>query len=1517
MAGQKQGSARVTLREIDESQVSSQELLPQGVPAAVVGTSQKGPAFVPQTFSRMQQFSEVFGSMTTRGRLNNSNLLGPLALNEWMRQAQSGTFLRVLGVGDGNSSETNAGFVVGSEQVQSDGKVGKNSSASITNTTVLRAKATKNAKTHMLGCFMKDVSGSTFLQDAGVQTTKAAGSIEVKFKNDFEPAFGDTFKITFLNDASNQSSTASQTFTFADEAIDNNGSNANIASGGRTANAKEVLTDLMNAINKLVATKDHLIASVSGTNTDPVLKITSLHPDHGANTNNITVEYKINASTPNDVEIGGKNASEASQTVSFGSAGNTAARFNVTMSDNPASGGLITFSLIANDGDATLSDKQVQYKFLSGLGDNNEGNDVVPNVYHIESAGVTEIKIGATPIETLQNFKAALDRVNTAGTNSNHKGLSTSSLDIANKKLTIFQKNLGQDGNSLKDDAQNITAFTATNTKLTVAATVGDALNSTTVDRSPGALGTAFFYGGTDSDEKKNLTIKLTGNPRVDDRLVIRTQEVNNVDGNRELHLLFDVANSTDNGATSGTARKVKIGVDLQETLYNLRNEIIDDQNKTGTSRVDLDVDVTVDDANDSLTLTYKNNNAANDTFAGEGNAQGGLRGDTTCEGIEMGEYATFSNTSGFSLVGNHGPKTVNFTGGGGAAVPVVRGVLMAPQGVKPSLEVSKSLDGNYVMTDENGLILTSEVNARVFGATKNTNLAGYSIGDVSSADQSFKVILNGFNAESGTGHKNTYTCSFDPQASNYFAKVLNTDPSKTEELGHYLYAHWDIEKGVATPSRSGLLRGGAENASYDTMTGFLISKPASEDSSSYEKFESRFKTAKTPMIVSQFYNSAGNKANRPSVSKDKTFDLFRLHVLDDGEIGNNLYRVLISDLRHEENDYGTFTLTLEKFDSDSITGTPVARWRMLNLDPDHRNFIGRVIGTRHTFYDFDAANDRQRLKTEGKYELKNKYVRVELSDAVKSKTIEVDALPTGFKGHGYLETANAFTEEAADSSSQLVFSNSSNNKIDQLASLKVAPLPYVTSISRKISSTTLEASSDLAWGVKFGIKKNSNESTNPKELGENEFNKSLLSWAKFYPTSLYKEGDTADLFENSFFSLEKILIPDSGVTSDSITSWDNASYKRDGVYTGSEDPNDADTVDDTRFVTISSDAKGKNVKYLKFRCMFQGGFDGVNIFDKEKAELTSIAAEREGRDETGTSKTTGPTVMSYRKAIDVLTDKSAAEFQLLVIPGQRSFSITDYAITACETRFDAMLIMDIEEKDANNSAIESSTALPHVGNTISSFENRLLNTSFAAAYFPNVLIRRTSDNAPVEVPPSVAMIGVMSNNDAIEAPWFAPAGLSRGTLINSTGSKVQMNRDVLDDLYDADINPIYEPAGRPGEVYAFGQKTLLQDASALDRINVRRLLINLRRKVKKVAEQLLFEPNRDATLQRFAGLVEPIMEDVKRRRGVVRYKVQIDTSTTTQNDIENNTIRGKIYLQPTKSVEFISLDFVVANTIQ
>ena len=237
---------------------------------------------------------------------------------------------------------------------------------------------------------------------------------------------------------------------------------------------------------------------------------------------------------------------------------------------------------------------------------------------------------------------------------------------------------------------------------------------------------------------------------------------------------------------------------------------------------------------------------------------------------------------------------------------------------------------------------------------------------------------------------------------------------------------------------------------------------------------------------------------------------------------------------------------------------------------------------------------------------------------------------------------------------------------------------------------------------------------------------------------------------------------------------------------------------------------------------------------------------------------------------------------------------------------------MDIEERDQFNTVITSSIQKPHVLNTVNDLKNRALDTSFAAAYFPDLTVTDPGTGALVAVPPSVAVLGAYSLNDRIGHPWFAPAGFTRGALDAVESPAVKLNRTNLDDLYDSDINPI---TAFPGTgITVWGQKTLLQRSSALDRINVRRLLISVRRSVRNIANTLLFEPNREETLEKFSALVNPVLQRVQELSGVDRYKVIIDTTTTTQADVENNTIRGKIFLQPTRTVEFVALDFVVTN---
>ena len=806
---------------------------------------------------------------------------------------------------------------------------------------------------------------------------------------------------------------------------------------------------------------------------------------------------------------------------------------------------------------------------------------------------------------------------------------------------------------------------------------------------------------------------------------------------------------------------------------------------------------------------------------------------------------------------------------------PVGLGLLMTAQGVALSLDVDDIYNSASYSSFSASSVTFSESGGAPKGfGTASDDLGGYELGKLSDENE-FTLYLTGFD---NPEESNVYDLSLDPNSSKYFAKVLNTDPEKFLERGHLLYSHVEADLSVYNPSDAGLLQ--TDNATELAKKVCFVKRL---DATNLTDWTNRFTNAKTPWVTSQIFDADDTST---TLNVSNAIKLFRLHALDDGAYANDKYRLLVSDIIIGDNTrWSTFTLSLERFDSDPITGEKLLVWKNANLDRDSSNFIGRLVGDMNTYWDFSVDKEKQTLVTDGEFVVKNSFVRIEMSDDVLNGDIPKSTVPFGFYSVGEIDFNSS---DLSESGPQMLSSSGPN-----ISDLRMMPMPFVKTIARKVSSTDLEVSTQLPWGMKFGKKNHSDNEFG--ELLDKEFNSSLTFFTKFYPQSALKNENESNTLGGNYFTMQKI---DVSLDGNNIV-WSKAVYKRNRDLSG------------TRFVR-PSDATTKNMKFMKFRLPFFGGFDGNNIFSRSSAKMTDTACIRE----LATDSKTGPTIEAYKKAVDTLSDRSAADFQLLAIPGIRCSSVTDYALTSCENRFDAMYIMDIEEYDENSLVICShNKSKPHVRNTISMFSQRRLDSSFGAAYFPNVIMTKPNTQTMIEVPPTVSMLGAISLNDSLKDPWFAPAGLTRGKVSGSRTS-VQMNLDVLNDLYDADINPLYVPAGRSNEVYAFGQKTLMQDSSALDRINVRRLLISLRRQVKDIATSLLFEPNRASTLQRFNELVEPILLNVKKREGVERYKVQIDTTTTTQNDIENNTIRGKIYLQPTKAVEFISLDFVVSNSI-
>lgn len=288
-----------------------------------------------------------------------------------------------------------------------------------------------------------------------------------------------------------------------------------------------------------------------------------------------------------------------------------------------------------------------------------------------------------------------------------------------------------------------------------------------------------------------------------------------------------------------------------------------------------------------------------------------------------------------------------------------------------------------------------------------------------------------------------------------------------------------------------------------------------------------------------------------------------------------------------------------------------------------------------------------------------------------------------------------------------------------------------------------------------------------------------------------------------------------------------------------------------------------------------------------------------QGLDYSSTTATSGGSALN--DAISLLSNRDEFNIDVLMIPGLISNTHTELreqAISMVESRGDTFLILD---PVLFGSTVSTATAAADA-----------VDTSYAAMYYPWVKIpAATGEN--VWVPPSVVVGGVFAFNDVFAAPWFAPAGLNRGTLDNVIQAERKLTKANRDTLYDAGINPIatFPNAG----VTIYGQKTLQKKASALDRINVRRLLIAAKRFVSDASRQLVFEQNSTVTRNRFLNIVNPYFENVQQRQGLYAFRVIMDETNNTPDVIDRNQLVGQIYLQPTRTAEFILLDFIVQPT--
>jgi hypothetical protein len=358
-----------------------------------------------------------------------------------------------------------------------------------------------------------------------------------------------------------------------------------------------------------------------------------------------------------------------------------------------------------------------------------------------------------------------------------------------------------------------------------------------------------------------------------------------------------------------------------------------------------------------------------------------------------------------------------------------------------------------------------------------------------------------------------------------------------------------------------------------------------------------------------------------------------------------------------------------------------------------------------------------------------------------------------------------------------------------------------------------------------------------------------------------------------------------------------------------------ASSITGTTYQTTSYDLEGQsgndnkltNINFRKFTLAVCGGFDGWDIYRETRTLGDQFIYGKTtynlgNTDNNGVfSKDFGNSdYYSYLEGIQTYANPEAIDINVFATAGINFFdhsSLTSQAIDIIENeRADSLYIISAPNVD------DAATVTGHL-------DDLGIDSNYSATYWPWIQVRDTDNATQLYIPPTGEVLKNIALTDNVSYPWFAVAGYSRG-LVNAIKAKKKLTLDERDELYKNRINPIatFSDTG----TIIWGNKTLQVRESALDRINVRRLLLRARKLISAVAVRLLFEQNDEQVRQEFLRLVNPILESIKKERGLYEFKVSVSSDV---EDIDANTLRGKIYVKPTRSLEFIDLEFVITPT--
>jgi len=768
-----------------------------------------------------------------------------------------------------------------------------------------------------------------------------------------------------------------------------------------------------------------------------------------------------------------------------------------------------------------------------------------------------------------------------------------------------------------------------------------------------------------------------------------------------------------------------------------------------------------------------------------------------------------------------------------------------------------------------------------------------------SDSSGNFKLVING-----STAGEKVITVSMDEDSSVYIRDALNTNPQLASAQGLFYpsasYEDYWLGETFEQEARDASLTSG-------NLVG-IIAGLASGSASTTGPANVK-SVASTEAVAGWFIGQdLGTPASYVPASAKK---LFRLIGRGHGEWLHKNCKVSIEDIRQSNTNvdpYGTFSVVIRSILDTDPNPVVLERFDNCNLNPASPNYVAKLIGDKFTSWD----STNRELKTYGDYDNQSKYVRIEMNDDVDAGATEAALLPFGYYGPPKIKDTVAL--EATGSSQvestgkitdrYLVLGTGLPGYIDTSGEpglgLVISSSFAACSASFAFPSVRLRASSTdggtgLASRAYFGIDTNRETATAAPQAG-------IWDSHRLWNTSMVgtngAAGDAASDAGMDAFSY--IFTMDNVSSSATAGVYEYASGSRTGG---------------TSYTAVNGTNALLDLDINKFTAPFWGGFDGFDI--------TRPDPLRNGEMTTTSTEDNSYVFHTYRRAIDTISDPDYINMNLLAVPGLTQNALTRRMIDACEERADAMAIIDLPDVYRPSHEQYYADKTNRIGTTPTAASNALkarrIDSSYGATFYPWVRTIDANTSQQVWVPPTVAMMGVLASSEAASAIWFAPAGFNRGGLSNGAagipidGVTERVSSRDRDRLYEARINPI---ASFPSEgIVVFGQKTLQERPSALDRINVRRLVIYLKKQISIISSNLLFEQNAQATWNRFKAQVNPLLATTQAGGGITDFRLFLDETTTTPDLIDQNILYAKIMVKPARAIEYIAIDFVIAST--